>query len=53
MEPKLTAEEQAEKDAEDALIAKERAERLRDTWGTSPEQLASQATLMGMVGAEG
>ena len=47
-EPVLTPEEQVEKDAEDALANQERVERLRDSWGTSPEQQAEQDRMMSM-----
>lgn len=53
MEPKLTPEEQAEQDAEDAARAQARKEREWATWGESPEQLAAQERFMAMAGPEG
>lgn len=53
MEPKLTPEEEAQQAIDQAAADAARVEAMREDWGTSPEQLAEQAMMMGMAGAEG
>lgn len=53
LEPKLTEEEEAAVVAAKAEMERERFEREWESWGTSPEQLASQQRAMAMAGGEG
>jgi hypothetical protein len=50
MEPKLSPEEQAARDAALAELDREEAERKWDGWGSSPHQLASQQAAMELLG---
>jgi hypothetical protein len=52
-EPVLSAEEQAEKDAEQAEADRKRMEREWESWGESPEQQEAQRRFMAMAGPEG
>lgn len=49
MEPKLTPEEQAAKEAAEAAYEVEVLEEKWDSWGTSPEAQAQQAAMMELM----
>lgn len=52
MEPRLTPEQQAERDALEAETERLRVAELAETWGSSPEHLQSQAMMIAMMGVE-
>lgn len=52
-EPRLSAEEQAEKDAEEREAERRRMESEWENWGTSPAQQEAQRRFMQMAGPEG
>ena len=52
-EPRLSPEEQAELDAEEARANEERKKREWESWGTSKEQQEAQERFMAMAGPEG
>lgn len=50
MEPKLTPEQQAERDALEAEYQREKMEQEWDGWGSSPHQQASQREALEVLG---